>query len=302
MANDFLIIDAAFGDDLGTKFDQLCDNGADGFIWRLGQGLPPYSTAETDDVTKQVAACDRQQKPYAFYYPPHPWSDPIAQAQRTLQLAFANGYKPKYLWPDLELLGNMTDAQASANYKTYCYYLRDHSSVPVGVYSGNWCIEGLFPTVKEWIFEFPLWLSSYTFWSKIPILATNWAQFSTNFNNLPQLSYTSYPVIPAYQFTNSDGMKFLGVNADYTKISDGMWFDHLFNNGPKPTPAPVRKYRVTKFPSGTYIRSLPSWNTGYNVPNGWRGYLSTGIILGETTGWWKVAMGWVDKSRAIEIK
>jgi hypothetical protein len=298
--NDFMIVDGAFGDDFGTKFDQLCDNGADGFIWRLGQGLPPYSTAETDDVTKQVAACDRRQKPYAFYYPPHPWSDPIAQAQRTLSLAFSNNYKPKYLWSDVELLGNMKDADVSAKYKIYTYYLRDHSPVPVGVYSGNWCIEGLFPSVKEWIFEFPLWMASYTAWGRV--VTNNWTQFSNNFNNLIPVGYAGYPEIPAYQFTNPDGLKFLGANADYTKISDGLWFDHLFNNGPKPVPVPVsvRKYRVTNFPFGTYIRSLSSWNTGYNTK--WIGYLSTGTILGETANWWKVPMGYVDKARAVEIK
>jgi len=297
MANDFLVCDGAFGDAFGTKFDQICDNGSDGFIWRLGQGLPPYSTAETDDVTNQVAACNRRNLPYAFYYAPHPWSDPTDQAIRTLNLAFANNNKPKYLWADLELLGNMTDANASARYRKYCYYLRDHSTVPVGVYAGNWAIEGLFPSVKEWVFEFPLWLASYTSWGRLQ--TANWTQFTYNFGNLSELSYTGYPYIPAYQFTNPDGLKFLGANADYTKIADSRWFDHLFNFGPKPTPIVMRKYRVTNL-FGTYIRSYPSWNYGYNVR--WISYLSTGIILGETSNWWQTSLGWVDKKRAVEIK
>jgi hypothetical protein len=302
------ILDSAFGDDLHNHFDEICDNGASAFIWRLGQGLPPYPTAETDNVSRQVANCVRRSRPYAFYFAVHPWSDPIAQAQRTLELAAP--YHPSSIWADLELKGNMIEPNISNAYKQYCYYLKDHSNIPIGVYSGQWCITGWFPNTLEWLPDFPYWNASYTAWDRAGN-ASSWLDFNIKFSNLPWLSYTGYPPVIAYQFTSH--VNFIPENADWTKMIDNDWYLYLFEHGPKPVynppPLPVTIPYKIRNPLGlaTYLRSLPSWNMGANVKLLWNG---TRIdVLSNSNGWLKVQpnystgmpAGYVAENRAVPI-
>jgi len=122
-------------------------------------------------------------KRVCLYYWNDPGYDPIQQADHYLSLAqkVINSGVPVYglfvdveqWWSDWDLwrqykgvisdthIPHYTDSQISENGRLMVESLEARTSITVGVYTGNWFVEGCAPSMKKWIINHYIWVSYY---------------------------------------------------------------------------------------------------------------------------------------------
>jgi hypothetical protein len=297
-----LIFDVSMGATFAKYLSDFVANGVCGAIFRAGEGL-----TIVDNVRPQAVAAIGASIRFGLYWAIWPWLPVEPQIDKFLSVS--KPFSAKSLMLDCELPDN------GAAYLRAYEYLKAHTTLPVIIYSGNWCIDRYFPSLKSWIGR-EVYLDANCENQPFGVPQT-WELFHAKILTLKTIIYPAgYPLIRGWQFAGNLKCPMWGFHSiDFSLLPEEVW-QYCFNDGPRPAyldaaPVVVPPVNLVHYVvantliggKGTVIMTKPDWDSVQvkTVLNGTDLYIDPTYTA--TPGWLRVVkpvIGYADARRVVE--